>query len=366
MKVRLMQVEQPIGSFFMAVLPAEYLVSKCTISQRDYNPVDGETFGGPQRYLSDKRIKEIREYSVLPDAVFPTPIVLSVESSEGHYWEHGEEAFFEIADNVMLGEVIDGQHRLAGLSGSSELKSFKLPVVIMFDLTAEEKAYVFSTINSTQVKVNQSLIYDLFALSQTRSPQKTCHEIARLFNTSPDSPFYRRLKMLGKKQEELASLSQASFIKPLMHLISANSAEDLSIIKGQGLEALRPDSNKPLRGYFLRDQDEMIYKILLNLFTAVRDTFPTEWDNPKDYILTKTVGYTAIITAFPVLLVWGRKEKDLTYQFFKSAYGDLKRHLRRQNLELTSDYFKSSQHEAMRLANVILDGTGARVGGADK
>lgn len=70
----------------------------------------------------------------------------------------------------------------------------------MFDLTDEEKAYVFSIINSKQTRVNPSIVYDLFSLAERRSPQKTCHEIARGINSNPDSPFYKKLKMLGKRK----------------------------------------------------------------------------------------------------------------------------------------------------------------------
>lgn len=69
----------------------------------------------------------------------------------------------------------------------------------MIDLTEEEKAYIFSTINSNQTKVDKSLIYDLFDLSKTRSPFKTAHYIARNMNTETNSPFKNKLKMLGKK-----------------------------------------------------------------------------------------------------------------------------------------------------------------------
>ena len=87
----------------------------------------------------------------------------------------------------------------------------------MFDLTEEEKAYVFSIINSKQTKVSSSLIYDLFSLSQHRSPTKTAHEIARALNRNTESPFYKRLKMLGKKieGEDKATLSQGTFVKYL-------------------------------------------------------------------------------------------------------------------------------------------------------
>lgn len=74
---------------------------------------------------------------------------------------------------------------------------FELLVVLIFDLTEEEKAYIFSIINSKQIKVSMNLIYDLFELSEKRSPQKTVHEMARALNQKEAFPFHNRLKMLG-------------------------------------------------------------------------------------------------------------------------------------------------------------------------
>ena len=88
-----------------------------------------------------------------------------------------------------IGEIIDGQHRINGLKESGLASKFSLPVVFMVDLDSYQKAYVFSVINSKQVSVPSSLIYDLFALSKNRSPFKTCHEITRALNRSENSPF---------------------------------------------------------------------------------------------------------------------------------------------------------------------------------
>ena len=51
------------------------------------------------------------------------------------------------------------------------------------------------------------MIYDLFDLNETPSPYKTCHHIARIMNSDLDSPFYRRLKMLEKREDRLETIS---------------------------------------------------------------------------------------------------------------------------------------------------------------
>jgi DGQHR domain-containing protein len=221
----------------------------------------------------------------------------------------------------------------------------------MFNLVEEERAYVFSIINSKQTPVSKSLIYDLFFLAETRSPQKTCHGIARLMNSDEQSPFWKRLKMLGRKEHEFASLSQGCFIKYLMPLISKRPDDDLIHIKKK--EKLQDDSTLPLRYYFIREEDEAIYKILLNLFTAVKDIFPVEWNHPDKFILSKTVGYGAIMRALPAMLQKGKDAHDLSHEFFGKWMLGFRARLDGSNLHLTSEDFPSNEQELKKLANLI-------------
>ena len=187
MEFNYIEVKQPIGSFYLCSIPAvDLLPIVSVVSRRDSSE-------GIQRELSSKRIKEIGEYCSDPDAVFPTPIVVSV-NEDANVKINEKRNTITILGNEKIGEVIDGQHRLWGIEESHNITDFDLPVVLMFDLTTEEKAYIFSTINSNQTKVNPSLIYDLFEVSRERSPQKTVHEIARVMNYNEGSPFLIALK----------------------------------------------------------------------------------------------------------------------------------------------------------------------------
>ena len=74
--------------------------------------------------------------------------------------------------------------------------------------------------------MDRSLIYDLFDLSESRSPYKTCYQIARIMNLEEASPFYRRLKMLEKKTHASETISQSTFVTNLFELISNSPQED--------------------------------------------------------------------------------------------------------------------------------------------
>ena len=348
MKISLIEVTQPIGTFYISALPAAVLTKVCRAEPRGYDPKTQGSTGGVQRALSEKRVKEIAQYTEDPDATFPTPIIVAVDSNSDYRLQG---VTFEFDETKVIGEIIDGQHRIAGLKRSERISEFVLPVIFMFDLVEEEKAYVFSIINSKQTPVSKSLIYDLFFLAETRSPHKTCHEVASLMNSDIKSPLYKRLKMLGKKEHEDASLSQGSFIKYLMPLISKHPDDDLIAIKRK--ERIQDDPDLPLRYYFVKKEDESIYKILFNVFTAVQAIFPQEWSRPNEYILSKTIGYGAIMGALPTILREGGKSHDLSREFFEKWMQEFRNRLASNKLRLTSDDFHSNEQEKKKLSNLI-------------
>lgn len=348
MKIAIIKIVQPIGTFYISALNAEIVCRITTVERREYDN-ENNTSIGIQRAISTKRVNEITKYTNDPDATFPTPIIISVNDIKSN--NLGED-FFEFDENSIVGEIIDGQHRVEGLKKSDKRGEFTLPIILMFNLQEEDKAYVFSIINSKQTQVTKSLIYDLFSVSESRSPQKTCHELARLLNTDEESPFYRRLKMLGAKNHQEASLSQGSFIRYLMPLISKKPDEDYVDIKLK--KTLNDDLSIPLRYYFINNEDGVIYKILLNVFKALKDTFPNEWNNPDKYILSKTTGYGALIGALKILVKEGRENKDLTYEYFRNIFEDFKNRLEENKQKLTSEFFKSNEQEQNRLTKLIL------------
>lgn len=365
--IKLIEISQPIGIFYSGKMKAVDLLKITDINRRNKL---GE---GIQRELSSKRVEEISKYCDDPDATFPTPIIISVQytkelnlkslkeifDNENLYFKNNdllnvfnEIYLLEYDDTMKFAEILDGQHRLEGI-GKSNNKNMELPVVVMFDLTEEEKAYVFSTINSNQTKVDKSLIYDLFELSTSRGPYKTCHEIARSLNMSSNSPFYGKLKMLGKKSQDSEMLSQGTFVTYLVGLISNKPKQDMIDIKNR--VALDDDSRFPLRKYFIFERDEIILKLIIDFFTAVQIVFKKEWESKK-YILLKTTGYGAMLIVFKFLLKKGINENNLGVDFYVQNLTHGKKVLDKMGIELTSKYFPSNEQTQKKLANYFIDG----------
>lgn len=304
MKYEVLEVNQPIGTFYLSAIPANVLLRTVKSARRSLAE-------GVQRDASKIRIKQIANFCKNHDSVFPTPIIVSIDDNKA--WLEKNKIYFY--DNQIMGDILDGQHRLLGLQDSDNSGLFTLPVVFMFGLTAEEKAYIFSIINSKQTKVSPSLIFDLFGLTDRRSPQKTAHDIARSLNSLSTSPFYNRLKMLGKKDngQNQATLSQGTFAQSIMLLYSKFPDKDKEIMYMNGeLE----DDGTSLRSFFINGNDDAILKIILNFFMALKNTYIEEWKTPNKNILWKTTGFRGMIKAMPCIINKGMEYGYLTYDFF--------------------------------------------------
>lgn len=342
-KTAYIEFEQPIGTFYLSKLNALELLEIVDITPRS------ESLEAVQRDENTRRINEIAEYCSDPDATFPTPIIISVYENITFQSENN----FFLIPKTKIGQVLDGQHRLKGINKSGLANKFELPVVFMFDLIEEEKAYVFSIINSKQTKVSMSLIYDLFSLTKNRSPQKTIHEVARTMNTMDDSAFSNRLKMLGKKSDgqDNATLSQGTFVKYLLTLISKDPESDQ--IKLKNNTELNRITTLPLRDYFIDNEDEVIIKVIKNLFNGVRNAFIEQWNNPTNNILWKTTGFGAIVKSFNDIYVIGDNNNDLSEDFFTKFFKHFKQYIEEKEIELTSAYFTSNEQQQTRLSLLI-------------
>ena len=117
-KVTCVKVDQPIGRFYITALPATILSKITTVDPRD---IENEM--GVQRHGKKSRIKEISEFCSDPDATFPTAVVVSVDEDKQQYCVLDEaETQVTIDEAHIVGQVIDGQHRLKGLMMSDNIE----------------------------------------------------------------------------------------------------------------------------------------------------------------------------------------------------------------------------------------------------
>lgn len=316
-----------------------------------------------QRAVENQRVEKIADFLINdPEATFPTNLVLHIPEEvilKQHKHQNileiyiDEKVFFEVKKEGIRSSsgdiyinIIDGQHRIRGIeiaiqrlnsdidSLQKTLKSspdnldlrkkldyfqkrlkdlLYIELVVSFFIAKpiEYQAMIFSTINRTQKRVSESLVYSLFGLTTEDSPQKTSLQIVLSLNAHPNSPFHNRIKLYGGDYDrnQTPPLSQAGMVKSILNLISENprQAENDRFRKRKDLDKRSPGSSKdlPFRKYYCSNNDSKISDILFHFFNSVRDTFI--YDNDKSYwdfdpetmkitnILQTTVGYNALL-----------------------------------------------------------------------
>ncbi|MEZ4945619.1 MAG: DGQHR domain-containing protein [Cyclobacteriaceae bacterium] len=303
--------QQPIGPLYIGVMDWDDLekISFADVRrmQLGIENREVEDYIGIQRELNEKREKEIGKYVNLVDATFPNSIIISISSKHASY--DSENGTMTILDKDDVAKILDGQHRIAGLKFYTKPgKDFQLVVSIFIDMELEDQAIVFATINKEQKSVSNSLVADLFAFAENRSPQKTAHNIARALNKKEGSPFYKKIKILGTAvNKDIESITQDTFVKNLLQYISKEPQADRNFYK------IHKKSNKrlplaegaELRKYFLRnmfiedEHDVQISQLLFNYFYAVQKKWPQAWEELQpNMILNRSTGFIALMRFF--------------------------------------------------------------------
>lgn len=294
-----------------------------------------------QRKVETTRVNKIADFLINdPEATFPTNIVLGIPMSmiSSQYQNNGivEISLDErVTNQIRLAEsgdenadvfitIIDGQHRIKGIEiaidrlkkevvkNNNELARTKLEnllnielvVSYFIDKSLEYQAMIFSTINRTQKRVSQDLVYSLFGLSSDDTPYKTALEVTLALNAHPKSPFYHRIKLYGGEYNKRMSppLSQATMIKSIVGLISENlrEAENDKYRKRKELSKQGSRKNLPFRQFYAANQDCKISDCLFYFFNGIKSKFQELWSydglSKPQNILQATVGYEALLS----------------------------------------------------------------------
>jgi DGQHR domain-containing protein len=334
------EVKQPIGSFFCGVINAKKLREITYSDIRRLKNEEGrelDDFIGIQRPLSDNRTKAIKKYISGPEATFPNSIIISINEKNVKWDSVNRKLIIKYADEIekkKIAKILDGQHRVSGFTNDNiefiddedEVQNFGLIVTIFVEADLSTQANIFATVNLAQTKVNRSLVYDLESLARSRSPEKTCHDIAVLLNNKEKGPFYKRIKRLGVATKGVKNelLTQASFVQNLLKLMTHDATSDrnyyLSQEKG-GDQAKNYELEKtnyedaikyPLRASFLNGEDSVIANNVNNYFTAVQELWPNAWKKSnKDSSLNKTIGFIALARILKIILQEFYKQSGL-------------------------------------------------------
>lgn len=319
------KITQPIGTFYIGVIDSSDLLKISYADIRRIEKRDVEKYLGIQRPLVDKRVSELHRYVNLIDATFPSSIILAISSQDIEYDQDKCQMRIRAEENIA--KIIDGQHRIAGLE-KFQGRKFQLNLTIFIDMDLEDQAMVFSTINLKQTKVNKSLAYDLYDLAKSRSPQKTCHNIAKLVNSKKGSPFFNKVRILGLTEDKGETITQATFVESLIQYISGDPMNDRDLLKrGKKLEKISMEEAQKyiFRNLFIEDKDAVIASIIWNYFSAVEQRWTHAWrEVRRGNILNKSTGFKSLMKFLrPVYLSFSKPGEIISKDSFSEIFKEI-------------------------------------------
>lgn len=303
------RVCQPLGDFYIGKMDGCELYECSSADVRDMKNDDIGQRLGIQRELKSSRVKEIKEYVKTVDACFPNSIILSTDRENViDIREIVPNAVYEfiIRKTEKTFQIIDGQHRIAGLENYESSSKFEINVSLFVEMDIEQQAILFSTINIKQAKVSKSLSFELMAIQSTRNPIKSAHYIGRILSRETGALHGRITSLSVINKEEGYTITQAAFIQRVIKYISGNEIQlikDRDILKEQEIKNCKTKliyANEKMRqklifrNLFIDERDSEIAAIILNYFNAINKRWPEGWNN-DNYVLKKTIGFNALM-----------------------------------------------------------------------
>ncbi len=228
--------------------------------------------GAVQRILNKKRISDIRDF-VLEGNIFVNSFILNWTDLENK-----PKIKKETIDMSLQGrraQILDGQHRLAGLQEAvnkkPEIGEQNILISLCIGLDTQKAAKIFLNINSEQKPVPKSLIYDLFgeAFENKEHAINRATDIIDYLNTGADSPYFGKIKYPGAPQE--------------------TGLVDLAIF----VNAIKPHlSEDGVFNKYKLTEIERQKAIIVNFYSAIKDIYEAGhlWDKKSENPFLKAAG----------------------------------------------------------------------------
>ena len=222
-----------------------------------------------QRVYSEPRAREIGTWIKEESSLLPNAIVVDLKDEvriESTATPDIVTITFPNPDEVTDAKcayILDGQHRVKGFEFSDGIE-FDLAVVAVHNISENVRGKIFIDINSKQVKVDERLLLDLMAgMKHLPQDDARVYEVIKGLNTNHGSPLRDKIQFLP--QEKNKWVKNTNLLKSLRPHI-ANGGVLYSKTAAQQTE------------------------IMSAYFDAFRLVFQTEWDDSKNYVLTRNQG----------------------------------------------------------------------------
>jgi DNA phosphorothioation-associated DGQHR protein 1 len=383
-----LKVVQPLGEFFVAVVPADVLL---LVTYSDplriwgFSEKGDYELKGHQRKLVQVRLKAIGRFIDTVEAAFPNSIILAanyrengeLEEDEKLRWavewpaKNGEVGTLVIPSSAKLGAIVDGQHRLYGFNEASVADRQEMPLLcaIYFDLPNPFQAYLFATINYNQKPVDKSQSYELYGFNleeeppEEWSPEKAAVFLCRKLNTDSSSALKDHIIVAAqadeavegaaKSQKKDWAVSTATIVEGLLRLFSSNPKRDRDLMhrreagKGRERKLLAAEAGQdktPLRQSYLDCNDLLIFTLTKNYFNAVSETL---WKGDNRSYIRKTVGVQALFDVLKLICPEALAAKNLSQQFFARKLASC------TVIDFADDFIQASGTGRQRIRNAL-------------
>ena len=198
--------------------------------------------------------------------------VLLPKSFSGEEWQ---------PETISPIEVIDGQHRLWAFGGEELESNYELPVVAFVGLDLSWQAYLFYTINIKPKKINASLAFDLYPLLRTEEwltkfeghtiyREARAQELVDSLWSHPESPWYRRINMLGESGNRGRTVTQAAWVRSL--LVSFVKSWEGPRVQIGGLFGTAVGQHKTVLSWFREDQAAFLIVMGQMIKDSIKET----------------------------------------------------------------------------------------------
>lgn len=311
----------------LTAMPADLLVKITYVAVRRQDEEDGAV----QRPLNDRRISGIRDFA-LNGGDFPACIILNWVNKENLATTSKE---LTITFAKKSAQIIDGQHRVAGLEQAilekRSIGRMQIPVAIYQQLTTQQCADIFLSINTEQKPVAKSLAYDLFGIASEHvidAAALRAADLADVLNKDQDSPYFELVKYLGDKRAGHTKPSIGIALSTIVNALKPLVAEK-GVFETSGVRDFEKQS-----------------KVVLNYFTVLQEWYGEEWLDRNNAFM-HAAGFTGAIEFLKTKLIpYCNVRRSYSLETIRNAMKlNQNRRLRREDLAKMQG--RASAHKVM-------------------
>ena len=271
--------------YLFAIHPAKLLKLARIPRRVDHGKRDDE-HPNYQRQLKEAKVKQIRKFIKDEGGVFPTNIIVSINSKPEFKGFKGSSQFgiLELEPEFGSITIIDGQHRLYGYNGTKESERDYVFISAFEDLSANDQLETFFDINKKQTSVSSSLMWDLYTdLIKPHDPKTKPKEtvkwymsaLAKSLNDNEKSPLYGLIRFDSSEYERQTKC----------HYTLEGFGQELSAGRKSMLDKVRLrlelDKNYKDNKAAYEHANEILEKLLIAFFNCIKKYSPNDFSEDK-------------------------------------------------------------------------------------